>query len=109
MKKERIRTKVSKFTIVISVLVVVVVALVCAIASVYIDILRIRAQLDNFYWIAENTHSGGVRIAIDELEARLHQKVTVLTVLAVVATLIIASLILIKTSQGWMLRRRFTA
>ena len=85
-----------RFKILIAVMLVAIIALVCAIGLVWSDIQKLKAVLDNLYWIRKTTHSGGVRIAIEWVEARLQQKQTVLTSLIVVTTVLaMASLITI--------------
>ena len=70
---------------------IVTVALIYGIVALSVDVLRIKAELDRLYWIRETTHSGGVRIAIEVVEAKLHEQLTILTVLVVVTALTIAS------------------
>jgi hypothetical protein len=80
--------KVSKFRLVVLVLIC---ALICTITVVCIDIWKIKADLDNLYWIAENTHSGMVWLFIERIESLLYQRLMLLMVLGV--ALIITSLI----------------
>ena len=74
---------------------IVTVALIYGIVALSVDVLRIKAALDHLYWISKNTHSGGVRIAIGFVEAELRQKLTILTALAVVMSVLIASELII--------------
>ena len=77
-------------------MVVTIIALICAIGLVWGDIQKLNAELDRLHWIEENTHSGGVRIAIEVAEAKLHEQLTILAVLSVVAVITIVSSILMK-------------
>ena len=70
--------------------------LICGIIIVIFDISRIKAVLDQLYWVAENTHSGMVGIMIEYAESQLYQRQTILMGLAGLAALIIVSLMLIK-------------
>ena len=68
---------------------------------VCIDILDLRAQLDNLYWIAENTHSGMVGYAIDRVESMLHEhmmRLAVLTILTI-STILVIGLLMLKHRQ----------
>ena len=70
------------------VLLAIFIALSLSISVVCYDILRIKAKLDNLYWIAENTHSGMVSTLIGRAELMLHQRLTVLTVLVLATTIL---------------------
>ena len=78
-----------KFKILLVMTLAMIIALVCGIVVLSVDVLRIKAELDRLHWIAENTHSGGVRIAIEVAEAKLHEQLTILTVLIVVTTVVL--------------------
>ena len=80
---------------------VLVVPMVSAIGVVWIDIWKTKAELDNLYWIAENTHSGMVGFVIEEVESMLHQRVTLLAGLTflTVSTILVMSLLILKHRQ----------
>ena len=84
--------KVSKFKVVVSVLLVAMVAVACNIAFVVKVIWRLQGQLKKLYWIAENTHSGVVGWAIDFTEEALEQKLTHLKILVVAMAVLVVSL-----------------
>lgn len=74
---------------------VLIVAMICAIGVVCFDIMKIKAELDDLYWIAENTHSFTAGVFIERAELLLNQKLILLTALVVV-TVTIMSLILAR-------------
>ena len=78
-----------KFKILLAMMLVTIIALVCAIGLVWSDIQKLNAVLDNLYWTAENTHSGVVWSMIELAEARLQQKQAVFTSLIVVMTVVL--------------------
>ena len=84
----------SKFKIVVSVLVV---AMVCAIGIEVNYLWKVKSELDRLYWIAENTDSFMVWIAIEFVEADLRQHLTQLTVLIVMLP--------VTVIVSWMLNR----
>ena len=84
----------SKFKIVVSVLVV---AMVCAIGIEVNYLWKIKSELDRLYWISENTESALVGVAIDYVEADLRQHLTQLTVLIIMLPVTII--------VSWMLNR----
>jgi len=87
------KVKVSKFQFLA---LVVISFLICGIIIGIDDILGIKDRLEQFYWIAENTHSGMVGWFIERDESQLYQKQTILMGLVGLTALIIVSSMLIK-------------
>jgi hypothetical protein len=82
-KDRGIRMKVSKFQFAMLILIV---ATICAMSIVYIDILRTKAALDRLYRIAENQNPRGGFFweSMQACESRLHQELAVISCLAVI-------------------------
>ena len=98
--------RLTKFGLVVSVLVVALVILGYYIAVVSIEIGRINRALDYLYWVAENKHSGMVSTFIEFTESRLHQKLVDLTTLWLITVsvlVLLISLMVIKYKRTYRL------
>ena len=92
--------KVSKFKIGVSVLVVAIVAMVCAIGIQVNYLCKLKSELDNLYWILENTDSVIVGVGISLAEENFRRELTRLKVL-----IVMLSVIIIVSCVSWMLNR----
>ena len=86
------RPKLSKFKVVVSVLLVAMVATAYATVIVVKDISWLQGELKLLYGSAEHAHSGMLWWAIETAEADLQQKLTHLKILAVAMALLVVSL-----------------
>ena len=89
---KRLRGRLTKFKVAVSVLVVALVVLVCKIGYTWYEIEAINRKLDNLYWIAENTHSGFVYVMIPKVELSLRQRLSTLTTLLTITILVLGLL-----------------
>ena len=89
---KKLATRKFKILLVIMMLVTII-ALVCAVGLVWIDIQQKKADLDHLYWVEEHTHSGPTGMLIKWAEAELRKRQTVLTSLIVTIALVIIVLI----------------
>lgn len=100
MEVEKIM-KVSRFKVVVSVLLVAMVATACNIAFVFKDIWWLQGLLERMYRDAAHAHSGLIWLGIELTEAALDQKLTHLKILVVaMAVLVISLMISIKLKHS---------
>ncbi len=96
------KVKISKFTVAVSLVLVILIATICAVGLVWSDIQKLKAVLDNLYWIEEHTHSVPAGMMIEWVEAKLLLRQSVLALL----TLLIVTCVLVLLMCLYYLKRR---
>ena len=86
-----------KFKIFLAMMLVVIIASVCAIGLVWSDIQQRKAILDNLYWIEEHEHAvpAGTLIKLAEADLRKRQMVLTSLIVTTIALVILTSVIMV--------------